>query len=1569
MENNTLSFLVNLNIDDLKAKADEGKRRFEELGKRAEQEGHKIDDIFKSLGAGKDFEDRLSALRNEMETCEDKIVTSLKNIKKWEEDAKRAFAAGDFGAWNDSNKDIVDAQKNVAELSARLEYLRTLYDTLRKSAGEAFAEPAKANRLFVSEDEYNQVKQMEEELENLKQKRAELADDDDLAGDERTKQLVAINAQIIELQQQLSAANQKATEAASALGDNLGTKAADSSARLYELNATLKEQQETYDDLVAKLEDVAQEMDAATAAGDTAQLKDLQLEYQHLAEQVENAKNALSETKGQQQDASESWSEMLDTIASLGKGVEQSTRPVGQAITSFTQLSAAFKNSKNPVQMFRATLQALRGGMNLTQISVKGVISGLKALWKALLSNPITAILVAITALVAAFVSIANSIKSVAEKQAQLNAAEKVHLDLLKQITENSDRGYDQAIQAKERELKILKAGNSSLSAQYKLEDEILRLKKEKAEKAKELWKEETANIDQTTKALERQQKALAALELRSSDGGDLTWKQVNRRMAEQGMNVEYRRSGFLGWGRKELYVDGVRVSKGATEDMIKDVQGQLDNSKAKVEMGVKVEADVEDAQAAIEEAARQRAEKYKQIAKTETDAIRAATGANNALISDAYQREIAVARTASSNKIADLKRRLSEEADLTARARLAINQQILAEEKSLQQKLQTLEMAHQAKLLAIRRQVEDVGVDSGAKTADEQRSALLQKYSRLYEDTITKIDTGRTNGTLSEDEITELYNLAMAYRKRYSAEAAILNLQIQQQDIETAKEGINLRLAAVKEGTMEELQLRLQLLEQERRAEIQANKLLPDDQRQSEDEINAKYRKQREDEEKAFYASVIGDYADYQQEMLNMTTAFETRRAELEQQIAQERDPKKKQALQKSLADLERTYRAGLKSLQQEFIKNNIGDVFNEQTVENIKEAKRALDEMEGMSVDDFNLAYQAHLSADEFESLKQRIREVRNELRDMGKGYSLKDAFSDAFTGKTKDEVQRGVDYIVSGFSKVASVASGIASAMREFAEATGNAKLEKMADTFQGIADTISTAGGYAAAGAQIGGGWGAIIGAVVGIGQGVITAIFKSEAQKEEAERVRTEEAHDYLQEVISGIGSLIGSVNNLGDTIAGLDYSNYRKSLLDAINSIRKDGVFDSSGNWNSLRSGADSSSAFGQLDARHLAALFDQMGGTVQSHVQWGSAWTGEGADYERWARAMELYANALSDNGLSDEELEEFKRIILSMSGYGGGHTSNWIKREWADQENHKDYELDERRKRLMEELNRLYKEGSLNSTEYFNLLMQADKLSLDMLQQKKRELLGQGFALDSDEVIEIQNQIDELEYNMGERVRKMFEGLAGIDMQGLANKWLDIFKEFGDNLTTVFKKIDESIDDMIKNIIYQTVFVQPLMQRLNQVIVNYQKQLAQQQGIDTSVEGWQANVDWSSANFTQIAEDMRTVGHGIADLWEQVRQQFTGWGDSANDRSAQARGIATASQESVDELNGRMTAVQGHTFIISENSNIIRDNTNAILGSVQRIEYNTEELHSLRRDLHGLKDTIEIQGVRLRS
>ena len=54
---------------------------------------------------------------------------------------------------------------------------------------------------------------------------------------------------------------------------------------------------------------------------------------------------------------------------------------------------------------------------------------------------------------------------------------------------------------------------------------------------------------------------------------------------------------------------------------------------------------------------------------------------------------------------------------------------------------------------------------------------------------------------------------------------------------------------------------------------------------------------------------------------------------------------------------------------------------------------------------------------------------------------------------------------------------------------------------------------------------------------------------------------------------------------------------------------------------------------------------------------------------------------------------------------------------------------------------------------------------------------------------------------------------------------------------------------------------------------------------------------------------------------------------GEVEDSREAAEKGIATASQESVDELNGRATTIQGHTFSISENTKILVQNTGLIL------------------------------------
>lgn len=86
-------------------------------------------------------------------------------------------------------------------------------------------------------------------------------------------------------------------------------------------------------------------------------------------------------------------------------------------------------------------------------------------------------------------------------------------------------------------------------------------------------------------------------------------------------------------------------------------------------------------------------------------------------------------------------------------------------------------------------------------------------------------------------------------------------------------------------------------------------------------------------------------------------------------------------------------------------------------------------------------------------------------------------------------------------------------------------------------------------------------------------------------------------------------------------------------------------------------------------------------------------------------------------------------------------------------------------------------------------------------------------------------------------------------------------------------------------------------------------------------------------------------------------------------SDREGEKKGIATASQESVDENNGRLTFIQGavtvmkeHTLNISENSNLIRDNVAAITSCLLRVEAAINTIKTILSDM-------QLQGIRIRS
>lgn len=98
-----------------------------------------------------------------------------------------------------------------------------------------------------------------------------------------------------------------------------------------------------------------------------------------------------------------------------------------------------------------------------------------------------------------------------------------------------------------------------------------------------------------------------------------------------------------------------------------------------------------------------------------------------------------------------------------------------------------------------------------------------------------------------------------------------------------------------------------------------------------------------------------------------------------------------------------------------------------------------------------------------------------------------------------------------------------------------------------------------------------------------------------------------------------------------------------------------------------------------------------------------------------------------------------------------------------------------------------------------------------------------------------------------------------------------------------------------------------------------------------------------------------------GMSDVYRQIMEGFGLLDDVASDRSGQAAGLQSVSQESFDATSGRITSIQGHTFNISENSNIIRDNIAAINGNVAMIRDYTSHLVRMDEDMRDMKNNVQ--------
>ena len=83
---------------------------------------------------------------------------------------------------------------------------------------------------------------------------------------------------------------------------------------------------------------------------------------------------------------------------------------------------------------------------------------------------------------------------------------------------------------------------------------------------------------------------------------------------------------------------------------------------------------------------------------------------------------------------------------------------------------------------------------------------------------------------------------------------------------------------------------------------------------------------------------------------------------------------------------------------------------------------------------------------------------------------------------------------------------------------------------------------------------------------------------------------------------------------------------------------------------------------------------------------------------------------------------------------------------------------------------------------------------------------------------------------------------------------------------------------------------------------------------------------------------------------------QGYDAWSSDA--RTGTSKGIANASQDSVDELNGRATVIQGYTYNIQENTTALVRHSASMLEHLSGIRDNTARLETIEKIARDIRD-----------
>lgn len=289
--------------------------------------------------------------------------------------------------------------------------------------------------------------------------------------------------------------------------------------------------------------------------------------------------------------------------------------------------------------------------------------------------------------------------------------------------------------------------------------------------------------------------------------------------------------------------------------------------------------------------------------------------------------------------------------------------------------------------------------------------------------------------------------------------------------------------------------------------------------------------------------------------------------------------------------------------------------------------------------------------------------------------------------------------------------------------------------------------------------------------------------------------------------------------------------------------------------------------------------------------------------------------------------------------------------------------------------------------ATAYANMSYTADKAlgadkfsgAIDQLKNiaQQQVLINEQIELeaskkdtDSDKIADWKQKIEELGQDALDIINEMVEDIIGDTSSGIAEELADAFFdafEAGEDAAQAWgDKVNEIVADILKRMMISKFLEEPLGKIFDKYKSKWFKD-GEFMGIDNVVKSMQS-----------FGDDLNAVGTNWIAIWNALPDTLkeTMKNASQSAREGASEGIAQASQDSVDELNGRATAIQSHTYSISENTKLLLSNTSAILQSVMRIETETDgmgarlaRIETQTKNMGNTLDDIALRGIKLKN